>query len=140
MDRSCCAPRAGQNREQLMKGKAIWIGLGILVVVLVIFFIWRSARQRQLQQQAMMQQQQQMMYGPGGTWQTQNQSGLAGTIDSVGNVIDSLTGLFSGIQSGGSGNGVDQATINAIANDCELMYNTEPEVQACIASKLSQMT
>lgn len=125
-----------------MKGKGIWIIVGVIVVLLIIFFIWRSNKQRQLQQQAILQQQQQMMYGPTGMPTNQNQSGLAGTLDSVGNVLDSLTGLFSGFQGQNPSvpGGIDQATYNSIANDCELLYNTDQEIQACITSKLSQMT
>ncbi len=126
-----------------MKGKTIWIVVGIIVVVLIGFFIWRSKKQRDLALQAQLQQQQnQALYGPGS--QTgQNQAGLSGTIDSVGGVIDSLAGLFGSFGGGGGGSssgGVDQATINAIANDCELLYNTPLEVQACVAAKLNSLT
>lgn len=126
-----------------MKGKTIWIIVGIIAVLLIVFFIWRNKRQRDLALQAQLQQQQnQMLYGPGGQLNP-NQSGLAGTIDSVGGVIDSLANLFSGFGGGNKGSSsasVDQATINALANDCELLYNTPAEVQACVASKLNAMT
>lgn len=121
-----------------MKNKTIYIIIGILVVVVIIFLIWRSNKRQQMQLQAQLQQQQmQNMYGTN----PQQQSNLSGTINSVGDVIDSITSLWGTIKNDSSapGGSIDDATYNQIVNECEMYYNTDQQVQDCINDKLNQL-
>ena len=127
-----------------MKGKTILIVVGILFVLLIAFFIWRSNKQRQLALQAQQQQQMYNQMNQNGSGQSgnQNQGGLAGTMDSVGGIIESLTGLFGAVQGSGvfngSGNsgGSNDSNYMQIANSCESIYNTDQAVQDCINEQL----
>jgi len=107
-----------------MKGKTVLIVVAILVVLLIVFFIWRSKKQRELAIQAQQQQlyNQMNQYGPGNLNGNQNTGGLAGTMDSVGGVINSLTGLFGAFQGSGIGSGFGGSNGSA-NNGAALIWN-----------------
>jgi|GEM_PF-4169862 len=127
-----------------MKGNTIYIVLGLVVLALIGFFVWRSSQRRKAEALAIQQQQQLMLSGGmnGINNQNQNGAGLAGTLDSVGGVINSLSGLFGSFGGWGQNNsgGNEQALIDQFTMECETMYNTNAEVNACVQSKLNSVT
>ena len=119
-----------------MKGKTILIIIGIIVLLAIIFFAWRSSQRSKLAAQAERDRMNQLMY-PAGT--TKPPGGVATTLDSVGGVLDSLSGLFSGWGWGGNGGGgnYSESDIRQFENECEMQYNTSSEVQACVSAKIN---
>jgi len=124
-----------------MKGKTIWIVVGLLVVGLIAFFMWRSSQRRKADQLALQQQQMLMQGGMNNQFGNQNQGNLSGTLDSVGGVVDSLSGLFGQFGWGGGSSAVnEQALVDQYTTQCEMMFNTNEEVSQCIQAKLNQST
>ena len=117
----------------MLKGKKIWIVVGIIVILIIIFFVWKRKKDREMAIQAEQDRLNQLTYGPTGT--TATSSGVGGTLDSVGGVIDSLSNLFGTIK-GGSGGRITEDLYRQFENECEAMYNTQQEVNACVASKI----
>ncbi len=125
-----------------MKGKnTIWIIVGVILLLVIIFFVYRANRQKKLAAQAERDRLNQLTYGPGGT--ETPAIGVQGTLDSVSDVIDSLSNLFGGGDGNGqngANQGVSDATYRQFENECELIYNTSADVELCIKAKIAGVT
>lgn len=103
-----------------MKRKTIIIIAVVAVAVIVIFIIWSRAKNRRLQEQMRRQQQQQSAIASG-------TSQFGTTIENVGGLVDSLTGLFGqlGIGSGSGRNRPGAAEQNAASTDPSVAHQVQ---------------
>lgn len=117
-----------------MKNKKIWIVVGVIVLLLIIFFWWKSSRDKKLAAQAERDRINQMYAQPtvAGTASGAG-SGAAGTLNSLEGVIDSLAGLFNKTPSTSS----NTSLLRQFQDQCESIYNTQAQVDACVAQKLA---
>jgi len=121
-----------------MMSKKIWIIVGVIALLLIIFFVWMSNRQKKLAAQAERDRLNQLTYGPNGTQKPPGS--ISGTLDSVSDVIDSFAGLFGGGGSGGNNAGITDADRRRFENECEMLYNTSADVEACVNEKIQGVT
>lgn len=126
----------------MFKNYKVWIIIGVLVLALIIFLVWRSSRNKELAAQAERDRLQQQYANTNlPTTASGGGSGLSGTLNSLEGVIDSLAGLFNKNNTN-SGNVVGSTSNLQLqySNECEKLYNTTAQVNACIAQKMQANT
>ena len=119
-----------------MSKTKIFIIIGVIVLILILFFVWKSSRDKRLAEQAERDRLTQLYTNPasGGTASGAG-AGVSGTLTSLQGVIDSLSGLFGKPSSGATTNATDLR--RQFENQCESMYNTQAQVDVCVAQKLA---